>query len=313
MTSVRLSLVAALGTALLFHSLGAQSSDLPRPGARLQLSPPQLVVLLDAIPQNDLTTRWELASITLEVISEAYRSALQGSTQEQPSRADRRRKLARWQHATADLIRSIDQRRQALLVGSAFSIYADAQQQIIVTVEGQPIVLAGLTRGDDVLLENTVVDRFCAFNDCRVLREPDHQRPQEISVPAGHWQIRQSRPPVLQIGDLLHCRFDNLEDRERKARRCHDAATEVATLRQALGTAQQRGIAVNWSLLNASRDVSSDGLRLILDDSGTWLVLALPTLTALPQPDWEAVIETSRGAVTTAQPMTLLLDGDRLW
>jgi hypothetical protein len=296
--------------ALLFAAPASAAS--PEPGKELQLTTAKLPLLLDAIPRDDRASRWELANLALEVMNETYREALDASTEERLTQQKRRQKLARWQNATLSLIRGLDERRQALLAGSDFSIYADAQQQIIVTVDGHPIVLAGLSRGDDRLVQNIVVERFCAFNACPSLEAQETQAPEPPRIGASRWQIQQNRPPVFVVEGLLQCRFDDLQDRHRNMQLCQDTAREIARLRHTLATAKHRGTPIDWSIVATSRQVDDRGLRLLLDRQGTWVMLQLPTLANLSEMDWRAVIESSRAASEGGEATVTTLDGRQL-
>jgi hypothetical protein len=289
----------------------AIATELPAPTERLRLEQSPLVVLLEAIPVDDRAARWELANLTLEVMGEAYREALQASLDERPSRPARRVKLARWQEATADLIRSIDQWRQRLLIGGAFTIYADKQGQIIVTVDGEPLLLAGLTHNDERMLESRIVDRYCAFNDCPEPRDADTGHA-AAALPAGDWLIHQDRRPSYRVGSLLHCRFDDLAERRRKASACRDIAQEILQLQRTLAAAGHHGAPVSWPLVTQSRQTTSEGLRLILNDQGTWLTVDLPRLAQLPDADWQSVIEKIAGDWQDERMPPLVLDGESL-
>ena len=220
-------------------------------------------------------------------------------------------KLARWQEATADLVRSNDRRRQRLLIGGAFSIYTDAQEQVIVTIDGEPMVLAGLSHRDERVLEERIIARFCSFNDCRVL-EQQGTEDDPVEVPAGDCLIRQDRPPLYRVGPGLHCRFDNLDDRQRKASAFRDTARELLELRHTLAVAKGQGVVISRPVLSRSRSMTSKGLRLILDDQGTWLTLELPRLAQLPDADWQSVIETVAGPSRGGPMPPLAFDGESL-
>jgi hypothetical protein len=301
----------AVGIAMGLFCRVATAAGLPAPTERLRLEQSPLIALLEVIPTDDRAARWELANLTLEVMGEAYREALQASLDERPSKPSRRVKLARWQEATADLIRSIDQWRQRLLVGGAFTIYADKQRQIIVIVDGEPLLLAGLTHNDERMLEARIVARYCAFNDCPELQEADTD-PATVALPAGDWLIRQDRRPLYRIDPLLHCVFDDLAERRRKASACRDIAQEMLQLRRALAAAQDHGALVSWPLLSQSRQTTSEGLRLILNDQGTWLTVDLPRLAQLPDADWRSVIEKIAGESRDERLPPLVLDGELL-
>jgi hypothetical protein len=301
----------AVGIAVGLFCQVAIATELPAPTDRLRLEQSPLVALLEAIPVDDRAARWEVANLTLEVMGEAYRDALRASLDERPSTPSRRVKLARWQGATADLIRSIDQWRQRLLVGGAFTIYADRQGQIIVTVDGEPLLLAGLAHNDERMLEGQIVERYCAFNDCPGLQEADAHHA-TVELPAGDWLIRQDRRPLYRVGSLLHCLFDDLAERRRKASACRDTAQEILQLQHALAAARGHGALVSWPLVTRSRQTTSEGLRLILNDQGTWLTVDLPRLAQLPDADWLSVIEKIAGEWQNERMPPLVLDGESL-
>jgi hypothetical protein len=272
-----------------------------------------LVELLKGLPADADGARWELANIALEVLVASYAKALRVSGREQPRSTSRQAKLARWQRATRELVASIDVARARLLVDTDFTIYADPQGQVIVTVAGQPLAVTGLGRDDDRLLGAAIVERYCAFNDCRQLLSVDaSRRITRPRRPAAQWRIVQARPPEFIVDGRMGCRFENLIDRYAKAEACHGAAQDLQRLRDALASAASLGQPIDWDLLSASRRPVAAGTLLILNATGAYVTVDLPFLRHLSEADWQGLgrrLADESAADSQALPV---IDGDRL-
>jgi hypothetical protein len=298
-----------LWVALISGPVDSFAHEIPSPTRRVELAPPPLPALLAQLPTEDRGLRWELANIALEVLLDAYRETLLASTEETPRSNKARTKLWRWQHATRSLIEEIEGHRQRLLVGPAFSVFADPRGQVFVTVDGFPLAVTGLGRNDDSVVQADIVERYCAYNHC-----PDEAAPAipaDDRLPVGGWQIQQGRPPVFNVGQRLQCRYRDLTQRARKALACREIAREIARLDRTLTAVTDKGETIDWQLLAASRRQSSDGTRLILNRSGAFITVGLPYLARLDEDVWVRVVDglSMQGGTDTA---ALAIDGEQL-
>lgn len=295
---------------LLCILLGSEAADLPTPSQRIELAPSPLPALLASIPGDDHGQRWELANVALEVLLEAYRETLLESTNEAPRTSKARAKLARWQRATRSMIEEVESRRQQLLIGSTFSVFADGRGQVFVTVDGNPLALTGFGRDDDRVVQTHILERYCAYNPCP--EEAARPPAAEALLPAGHWQIDQGRPPLFNAGARLRCRFTDLTRREAKTRMCREVAAEMARLDKTLTAVAELGQPIDSRLIGASRRRQAGVLRLILNASGAFVTVDLPRLSELDEAEWTRLVEHLSDQATAEAPTPFVTDGDRL-
>jgi hypothetical protein len=272
-------------------SAGGSAADA---GRQLLAEPSRLPALVAALPPHDLGARWELANVALEVMIDAYATALDASTSEVLRSAERRQKLYRWQRGTLALLDTLDRLHERLLIGSAFAVFTDGRGRLHVIIDGQPIVFSGLGDGDDRLLEQRVVERFCRLVDCSGLLPPPEARPAPRQAPSGHWEISQRRAPVYVVDGVLRCGFDDLQDRSAHGRYCQALADDLVRLDEALEQARGDDVTIDWPTLAASRRVVDGRLRLDVNTSGDWLTLTLPALSTLDGPLWRMLLDSLR-------------------
>lgn len=287
-SAVKVCLPAAL--IFCFFPLTVAAASLPTPTNQLRPEPSRLVELVDGLAPDAYAARWELANISLDVLLSSYETALRNSTSETPSSPARKAKLYRWQRATQTLMASIEEARDRLLVDADFTIYADPQGQLILTVRGQPLSVTGLGRDDDRQLHDTIVHRYCTFNDCGDLLTRGSNAPVEQRLPTGHWQMTQAHRPRFKIDGLLECDFDGLTAREKKATACGELAKQINEVVDAIRAAGGRGVPVDWSLIAASRRPTDSATLLILNAAGDYLVLETPLIAQLPQAVWRTLL-----------------------
>ncbi len=269
--------------------------ETPAPQAVHRVAPEQagLATLVDSIDRDDYSLRWELAITALDVLLDVYHATLNDSAAERPSTGSRRAKLARWQVGTQGLVRRIESARLALLAGTGFDIYTDARKQILVLVEGQPIALTGLRSGDDRLIESTILQRFCAFSDCSAVQPATDATDSPPGVTAGHWRIRQGRPPAFEINGKLRCTFAAIDRRQEKAAACVRAAQEVTELASALMQLGRQAVSIDWpALAKQPPRLVGGAAALVLNERGDYLNWELPMLARLSDSDWRNLVTT---------------------
>lgn len=265
----------------------------PRITAPVPVQPPALSVLARQLTTADPDQQWEFAAITLDVLLDVYSRELSNSVGETASTAARRAKLARWQRATQGLINQIELARLSLAQGGRFSLYVDPRHQILIIVEGQTVVVSGPHASAEDQVSSPVLEQFCAYNDCSVLRNEVAQETKPEPGNRGVWILRQGTRPAYQVGDDLRCEFDTLENRVHKAGVCTRLATELRQFAAALEHAARQSHTIDWALVLKSPPASRHPY-LVVNGEGAYIETDLKLLTKADRDAWQDAVEWSR-------------------
>lgn len=282
------------------------------PGARIQLEPPRLALLARHVGTLGSAAAWDFASITLDALLESYQEALQRAARERASTDERRAKLVRWRHATADLAAQIQAARLRLLDGAPFSVYADPQHQVLIVVDGRPIAVSGPSADADRMIDQRVVERFCAYNDCSPLASNAAGVPVSRLDRGASWLLGQATPPAYEIDGVMRCEFSDISGRERKALACRHAADEALGLAAALQTAQRRGHRVDWDWLAARPPSRASEDQVVVNSDGAYLPLPSDMLTRIPPDDWRKLVAWLQAHASDRRQVLVLRQADSL-
>lgn len=283
------------------------------PTRQIRLEAPRLSRLagfqIAALPGE----RFDFASITLEVLRNAYAAALQRSFDERPQSAKRRRKLVRWQKATGELVGTLDAALTRLHAGARFQVHVDGREQVFIFVDGQPIAVAGPNPGADRQIERRVVSTFCSLHDCAILDTEEQRMQPVVDSRAASWDLRQNHRPAFEIEARLRCEFSALDRRRDKALACRGLDAELELLIDALRQARRGGHTIDWETLAARADDTGADSALIINRRGSFLQLHLPLARRIDARDWRELVgwlqrgKTGRHAAIIANA-DLLLD-----
>jgi hypothetical protein len=292
--------------------LCASTSPPAAAGGRIHVQPPQLALLARHLQQLDATARWEFASITLEVLQAVYRRELQAAAQERAGRTGQRAKLARWRRATGELVAELQAARQRLDGGAPFSVYADPQHQVLIVVDGRPILVSGPRLETEQAIERQVIARFCAFNDCSVLAAEALARPEPAASGAGVWVLAANAPPTFEVEGVLRCEFQDLGQRRRKGEACRRVADESLQLAEAMQAAQRQGYRIDWDWLATSPPSPAVPGQVVVNRDGAYLALPSGTLARLHPADWQTLLARLRAADDAGLRDLVLRHAERL-
>lgn len=298
--------------ALLILATAMSSATADMRGARIQLEPPRLALLARHVESLGSAAVWDFASITLDALLDSYREELEDAAREPASTPERRAKLARWRRATADLATRIQSARLRLLDGATASVYTDPQHQVLIVVDGRPIAVSGPRLEADRVIEDRVVERFCAYNDCSPLAASPTPPPLTRTGTAGSWVLGQDLPPTFEIDGTLRCEFTSMVDRDRKGRACRRTADQALQLAAALQEAQRRGHRVDWEWLMHNRPSRAADGQVVVNPQGAYLPLPSHMLTRIHVDDWPSLVRWLRAPEGAGQEIAVLRHADDL-
>jgi hypothetical protein len=274
------------------------------------LAPSALTVLARHLSDADPYQRLEFAQLTLDALIDAYHRELDTAMAERPSTQERRLKLARWKEATQALLSELSRARWRLSETAEVSVTVDGARQVIVFVDQKPVIVTASRPELDQLIAQSVVEQFCAFNDCSFLERERGTRPHRSRTVSGSWHLSGLERPVYEAGGKLHCVFADLTERIRKAAVCAQLLDQLLELHSALDETRRSGHRIDWRLMAAALPRNTGETVIRVNKGGAFLRLLLPLLTRLDAKDWEASVtwlkEGGTGALRVSQADRLL-------
>ncbi|MCP5438734.1 MAG: hypothetical protein H6960_11315 [Chromatiaceae bacterium] len=299
------ALLSSMGTA---HDAPSAAQS----GGRIELQPTRLATVARQVHQADAAVQWDFANIALDVLLESYRQELHSAATERASTSGRRAKLASWRAGTRDLISRLESSHARLADGATLGIQVDAQDQVLIVIEGLPIAVSALRPDTEQVIDEQILGRFCGYNDCSVLAgnsPSDHQYPQ---VTAGTWYFAPNTPPTFESGQLFRCEFTDTGGRRQKSEACSRAANEALQLAAGLEQAKEQGYRIDWDLLaNGSPEDLANG-RIVVNRDGAYIEMPTGTLWKLVRADWQRLVAWLSSTTDTLRTVLVIRDATRL-
>lgn len=274
---LQLTACSSLIVVLLLSSTAALSSE---NRYRVKTQPAPLAVLAGSLREADAAQRWELADTLLAEMLDSYRAELDLAAADRATTAARRAKLRRWQSATVALMDELAAARLRLSEGVDPVLHVDAQQQVFVFLERQAIAFSTPRPGDEVVVAQRIIDRYCLFNDCQVL-QPTPADSMPPTPATGAWLLRKQRPPSYEIEGLLSCEFTDLTRREVKAAACIALADEAVQLLVTMRQVQAQGHRIDWQTVRIGTPTGTPEDTLLLNADGAYIEQQMPRLAAI--------------------------------
>ena len=275
-TVIPLLLVVALSL-----SVSAGHAREPR---LLYVQPSALLQVVGGLRRAPGRLHRDFAYLALEAMAQAYEQELGAAVQGAP----RENGLARWRQATATQLRELDQARAWLSLASEVSVGVDRQGQIMLLIDGRPVLLSWPRPKDQDRREAELVQRFCAFHRCDEVQERGSARMiQQADDVSGAWSFSQDRRPGWESESGVRCEYPDLRDREARESQCRRLATELETLARVLAEVRREGGDIQWQALRVEMEPGSGPQRVIVNAQEDYVLLPLHALAHEPV-DWRA-------------------------
>ena len=291
------------------------AQDLPseaRSGGPIELQPARLATVARQVSQADAAVQWDFANIALDLLLESYRQELHSAATERASTSGRRAKLASWRAGTRDLISRLESSHARLADGATLGIRVDAQDQVLIVIEGLPVAVSALRPDAEQSIDEQILGRFCGYNDCSVLAggsPSDHHHP---GVTAGTWYFAPNTPPTFESGQLFRCEFTDTGSRRQKSEACSRAANEALQLASRLEQAKERGYRIDWDLLANSWPADLANGRIVVNRDGAYIEMPTLTLWKLVRADWQRLVAWLPSTTDAQRTALVIRDATRL-
>ena len=237
------------------------------------------------VHQADAAVQWDFANIALDVLLESYRQELHSAATERASTSGRRAKLASWRAGTRDLISRLESSHARLADGATLGIQVDAQDQVLIVIEGLPVAVSALRPDTEQVIDEQILGRFCGYNDCSVLAG---NSPLITNTPGdcGDLVLRQT-PSDIRKWAAVPLRIYRHRRSAAKSEACSRAANEALQLAARLEQAKEQGYRIDWDLLANGSPADLANGRIVVNRDGAYIEMPTGTLWKLVRADWQ--------------------------
>ncbi|MCB1750415.1 MAG: hypothetical protein KDI74_01755 [Gammaproteobacteria bacterium] len=234
--------------------------------------------LVQMVSEAGASEQQDFAWIALSEVIAAYEKVYLSSATEVPKEKKARDKLISWRHGTRIYISEL----RDLLARFAGSIELQTQTEgpPVIYIDGAPVVISGPEIGRANSLEKRIVDTYCALYDCGELFRSESRVPAAESLPGpGNWTLRNFGKASYTTPDGLIFNFSGISDRNEKQQVCEALAAELRSLVAGLREAMDAGYRIDWNSLEIQQLSGGRGHRVLFNDAGEYLRMALPALS----------------------------------
>jgi hypothetical protein len=297
----------SLLTALIF--IACLSVPLAAEPRQLYVQPSALVQVVEGLREAPPWAHLDLATQLLEALIEAYTEELDRSAAERGRDPARERRLARWRQAMELELRQLHHFQLRLSMSEDVRVSADRQGQVLLLVDGSPLLVSWPRVHGQGVREAALVERFCALTECPAPAQEGAARGIETPMQVrGAWSLSQLDGPGWESEGGVRCAFPDLQDRAVREARCRALAADLETLARVLAQVRREGAAIDWQEIRIDEESGGGAQRVIVNGRGDYLLLPLDALSA-ESVEWRAVarwLERRAGGVRSVETVLRL-------
>jgi hypothetical protein len=283
LTDTRPGLVLVAFTALLFVVMQTRSMAAANPAAASAV-----VQLSRVLQESPLPMRSDFAWLALTQMAEFYSGEAARARTETRNTA-RAGAVSKWAAAVDDYARKLAALAESITPETPINISVGSDDNVQIYVGGQPVILTEAISGQQSVYEQRLLDRFCTLYICEDLL-PDLEAtgraiPATVAATTGttaYWSFSQHAGPVCMTDDGLEFQFQQLSGLNEKRAACSRVVAELGELALAIAREQQRGVRINWDVLQVLPAPADEPQRVLLA-AGVEIRLALPMLVDTPK------------------------------
>jgi len=240
---------------------------------QLYVQPSVLMQVVDSLREAPAQLHMDFAALTLEAMVQAYEDELETSGQGRSADAARARRLGRWQQATAIQLQELHQALQWLAVAQQVRARADRQGQVLLLLDGRPVLVSWPRMSDRHVREARLVERFCALHPCGETHAEGSARvTHEAGDVRGSWSFSQDRRPAWESESGVRCEYPDMRDRPVREARCQALTAELESLARVLAQVRREGGRIEWQTIRV-HDEPGGGQRVTVNEREDYLLL----------------------------------------
>jgi hypothetical protein len=210
----------------------------------------------------------EMAQVYIEEVDSAY-----------PIGDDRA--AWRWRSGAQAYARQLQGLAARIDRGTLIDIYVEPIDTVRLRIDDTQVMLTSPRIIDSTPFDERIVQRYCADNDCEVLRAAEAARPIASAAADDRratWTFSDRGGTVLQTESGIHFAFADTVELQSRKRLCLDFVGELELLARHLQYHRGRGVPIDWNLLRIGADAPSGEQRVLLNRYGQSILLPLPIL-----------------------------------
>jgi hypothetical protein len=281
LTKKRPALMLILPVVLAFAALPANAQ-----AAANQTAASAVVQLARVLQESPLPMRSDFAWLAVTQMAEFY-SAEAARARTETRNTARAREVSQWAAAVDDYARKLVVIAESITPATPISINVARDDTVEVYVGGQPVILTEAISGQQSVYEQHLLERFCTLYICEDLL-PDLETggsaiPGKVAASAettAYWSFSQYAGPVCMTDDGLEFQFQQLSGLGEKRAACSRVVAELGELARAIAREQQRGVSINWDMLEVLPAPADEPQRVMLA-ARVEIRLSLPMLVEL--------------------------------
>lgn len=254
-----------------------------------------LTRLADSLVGAPAPLRADLAQAALLELSAAYAREAQRAREDlrnRPGKTD----LRRWANAIDNLAADYASLAATITPMTPVDVSIGPDHDLHLTVDGQPVVVAGPRPREQAALEQRILVNYCTLNLC----DPGEYASTAVSLGSNiaisispyasgagdnavitRWSFSPIGPSC-GTDDGLEFQFANADVLRQKRTLCTAIVTELQQLAALITRQAAMGIAVDWNALRIE-PIDSGAQQVNLNSGGTTIDMPLPFLVALPE------------------------------
>jgi hypothetical protein len=281
--NTRPGLVPVAFTALLFVVMQTRSMAAANPAAASAV-----VHLARVMQESPLPMRSDFAWLALTQMAEFYSEEATRARTETRNTA-RAGAVSQWAAAVDDYARKLAALAESITPETPINVSVGSDDNVQIYIGGQPVILTEAISGQQSVYEQRLLDRFCTLYICEDLL-PDLDTggraiPATVAATAettAYWSFSQHAGPVCMTDDGLEFQFQQLSGLNEKRAACSRVVAELGELARAIAREQQRGVRINWDVLQVLPAPADEPQRVLLA-ARVEIRLALPMLVDTPK------------------------------
>lgn len=168
---------------------------------------------------------------------------------------------------------------------SLIDIYPQAHGEVMLRIDGTPVIIGGPRPKDSAALERAIVDGYCQLWPCEQAESRVAQSRsilEQASHIEGNWSFSTSQGPVFETDDGLHFVFSDSNGLSWKKMQCLTVIEELRLLAYSVRYLTDRGFVVDWKAITITSTGVGYPNKVSVNRRGDHAMIRVPSLHQSP-------------------------------
>jgi hypothetical protein len=168
---------------------------------------------------------------------------------------------------------------------SLVDIYPQSHGEIMLRIDGTPVIIGGPRPKDNAALEQAIVDGYCQLWPCEHSESKVAQSRAIIDRAShieGNWSFSASQGPVFETDDGLLFVFSDSNGLSWKKRQCLQVVEELRLLAYSIRYLAERGFPIDWQAVSITSTGVGYPNKVTVNRRGDHAMIRIPSLYQSP-------------------------------